>query len=237
MSDEHTLGAKVDYTPAPYPRQLTLTGRHVTLTPLVAEDAGDLQASFDASTDHAIWTYLPYGPFEDAAAYAEWIKVQTAAGDPHFFTIRLNTTGQAVGVASYLRINPAEGSIEVGHINYAPALQSTVAATETMFLMMNWAFGQGYRRYEWKCNALNRKSRAAAQRLGFSFEGVFRQASIAKGRNRDTAWFGIIDKEWPDLKAAYARWLSADNFDDEGRQILRLSELTRPVRVASDPLL
>ncbi|MCE2516490.1 MAG: GNAT family N-acetyltransferase [Alphaproteobacteria bacterium] len=237
MTDDKMFGAKVEYTPARYPKQLRLEGRHVTLAPLVAADAPDLQASFDGSTDHAIWSYLPYGPFEDAAAYAEWIKVNTAAGDPHFFTIRLNSTGQAVGVASYLRINPVEGSIEVGHINYAPSLQSTVAATETMFLMMRWAFEQGYRRYEWKCNALNRKSRAAAQRLGFSFEGVFRQASIAKGRNRDTAWFGIIDKEWPELKAAFERWLSDDNFDAEGNQLLRLSALTAPIRVASDPLL
>ena len=145
------------------------------------------------------------------------------------------TSGDAIGVASYLRINPKEGSIEVGHINFSPRLQQSIGATETMFLMMQWAFENGYRRYEWKCNALNLKSRAAAQRLGFSYEGIFRQATIAKGRNRDTAWFGIIDKEWPDLKQAFQTWLVADNFDSNGQQKQRLSQLTAPVRVKSDP--
>jgi RimJ/RimL family protein N-acetyltransferase len=134
-------------------------------------------------------------------------------------------------------VNPQAGSIEVGHINYAPALQRTRAGTEAMYLMMRWAFEAGYRRYEWKCNALNLGSRRAAQRLGFSYEGVFRQAAVIKGRNRDTAWFAAIDSEWPALREAFEAWLSPSNFDADGQQKERLGDLTRLVRVASDPAL
>ena len=233
------LGEIVDYTPAPYPKQLSLTGQYVDLQPLTRDHAASLQRYFDESEDDAIWDYLPYGPFDTAQDYGDWIEANTAAGDPHFFAVIDKTpgngTGDAIGVASYLRINPKEGSIEVGHINFSPALQSTIGATETMYLMMQWAFENGYRRYEWKCNALNLKSRAAAQRLGFSYEGIFRQATIAKARNRDTAWFGIIDKEWPDLNQAFKTWLDGDNFDDQGQQKARLSSLTASIRVASDP--
>ena len=229
------LGEAVDYTPAPYPKALSLSGRHVDLQPLTRDHAESLQGFFDESEDDAIWDYLPYGPFPSAQNYGDWIDDNTAAGDPHFFVVIDKTSGDAIGVASYLRINPKEGSIEVGHINFSPRLQQSIGATETMFLMMQWAFENGYRRYEWKCNALNLKSRAAAQRLGFSYEGIFRQATIAKGRNRDTAWFGIIDKEWPELKKAFQTWLAADNFDGDGQQKQRLSKLTAPVRVKSDP--
>ena len=232
---EPFLGDVVAYTPAPYPRALSLPGRYVDLVPLTPDHAPSLQRYFDASINDAIWDYLPYGPFLSAQDYGDWIAENTAAGDPHFFAILDKQSGDALGVASYLRINPKEGSIEVGHINFSPALQSTIGATETMYLMMQWAFDQGYRRYEWKCNALNRKSRAAAQRLGFSYEGIFRQATIAKGRNRDTAWFGIIDQEWPALDRAFQTWLAADNFDGNGQQKQRLSDLTAPIRVASDP--
>jgi len=134
-------------------------------------------------------------------------------------------SGHAAGVASYLRINPAHGSIEVGHINYSPLLQNGAAATEAMYLMMRRAFELGYRRYEWKCDALNDKSRAAAQRLGFTYEGTFRQAMIVKGRNRDTAWYSVIDTEWPALKRAFEAWLDPANFDAEGRQKQRLAAL------------
>lgn len=237
MDDDIRLGAKVDYAPAPTPVSEKLDGIYANLSPLTPADADELHQQFLFSPDDAVWDYLPYGPFPSAENYADWIAENTAAGDPYFFTIRLKKTGEAVGVASFLRINPKEGSIEVGHINFAPILQHTIAATEAMYLMMNWAFSNGYRRYEWKCNALNKKSRMAAQRLGFSFEGVFRQATISKGRNRDTAWFGVIDQEWPALKAAYQEWLSADNFDDQGQQIQRLSVLTAPVRVMADPSL
>ena len=144
--------------------------------------------------------------------------------------------GRAEGVASYLRITPAVGSIEVGHICLSPRLQATVAATEAMFLMMDWAFASGYRRYEWKCDALNLPSRRAAERFGFSYEGTFRQATIYKGRNRDTAWFAMVDRDWPGLQRAYRTWLDPANFDAAGRQRQRLSDLTRPCLVSRDPV-
>ena len=157
--------------------------------------------------------------------------------DPYFFAIIKRASNKAVGLASYLRIKPEVGSIEVGHINYSPLLQQTREGTEAMFLLMKWAFESGYRRYEWKCNALNTKSRNAAQRLGLSYEGVFRQMSISKGRNRNTVWFAAIDKEWPALEAAFQAWLNPKNFDENGRQMERLANLTALVRVASDPTL
>ena len=151
--------------------------------------------------------------------------------DPLFFAIISNQTGKAVGVCAYLRIDPANGSIEVGHLNFSPLMQRTPIATEAMWLMMREAFALGYRRYEWKCNALNLPSRSAAQRLGLSFEGVFRQVLVTKGRNRDTAWYAAIDKEWPLLDAAFQAWLSPANFDGEGRQRVSLSKLTEPILV------
>jgi RimJ/RimL family protein N-acetyltransferase len=149
--------------------------------------------------------------------------------DPLFHAIIDAARHQAAGVASYLRVDPRNGVIEVGHINYSPLLQRSRAATEAMYLMMQRVFGLGYRRYEWKCDSLNAVSRAAAQRLGFSFEGVFRQAVVYKGRNRDTAWYAAIDSEWPELERAFLRWLDPANFDKDGRQRARLSELTAPV--------
>jgi len=154
--------------------------------------------------------------------------------DPKFYAIVDYKTQQAVGIASYLRIDPANGSIEVGHINYSPVLQNSIAATEAMFLMMQNVFNLGYRRYEWKCDALNQRSRNAAARLGFQFEGVFRQATIYKGRNRDTAWFSIIDRDWPQLQLVYNTWLSPQNFNDKGEQKRSLSKLTREMLIDSD---
>ena len=235
--DEKRLGKRVDYTPAPYPRGLSLDGQKVKLEPLHRDHAVSLHDAFSTSLDHAIWDYLPYGPFESAGAYGDWIEENTAKGDPHFFAIFDKDQQRFVGVASYLRIAPEAGSIEVGHINFSPLMQGSVAATETMFLMMQWAFEEGYRRYEWKCNDLNIKSRKAAQRLGFSYEGTFRQAALSKGRNRDTAWFAMIDAEWPALRDAFQQWLDPQNFDEDGKQKTRLSALTAPIRVASDPRL
>ena len=149
--------------------------------------------------------------------------------DPLFFAILDLADGKAAGVSSHLRITPAAGSIEVGHIHYSPRLQRSPAATEAMFLMMRWAFEAGYRRYEWKCDALNAASRAAAQRLGLSFEGIFRQATVYKGRNRDTAWYAAIDAEWPALREAFLAWLDPGNFDRDGRQRTRLSDRTHPL--------
>jgi RimJ/RimL family protein N-acetyltransferase len=149
--------------------------------------------------------------------------------DPLFHAIIDGATGKAIGVASFMRIDLKNGAIEVGNINYSPLLQRTRAATEAMYLMMKRAFALGYRRYEWKCDSLNASSRAAAQRLGFSYEGVFRQAVVYKGRNRDTAWYAMIESEWPALDQAFTRWLDPDNFDEQGRQRLRLSDLTAPI--------
>ena len=224
------------WTPPPVPGRDPISGRYARLEPLVPEThAAPLFRAF-AGADW-LWDYMPVGPFADLEAYRAWMHGAAEQGDPLFFTIRTLETDTVAGVAAYLRITPAAGTIEVGHITLSPALQRTRAATEAMVLMMGWAFDAGYRRYEWKCDALNRPSRAAAQRLGFSDEGVFRQALVDKGRNRDTAWFAAIDKEWPALRAAYDRWLAPDNFDAQGRQRQSLSALTAPIRAASDPLL
>jgi RimJ/RimL family protein N-acetyltransferase len=178
-----------------------------------------------------MWTYLPYGPFETIESYQHWLADSAKTNDPLFYAIVEGSSGKAAGLASYLRIAPASGSIEVGHLSYSPSLQRTAAATEAMFLMMKRVFELGYRRYEWKCDALNAKSRAAAQRLGFSFEGVFRQATVYRGRNRDTAWYAAIDREWPALEMAFSQWLNPSNFDQRGAQRAQLAELTSSILV------
>lgn len=219
--------------PAP-PEGATLTGQTVTLERLDADQhAADLFRAF--SGHDALWEYLPYGPFTSASAYHRWVKEAANQTDPLFYVLRNRATGHCGGVASYLRISPNAGSIEVGHICIAPELQKSVQATEAMFLMMQLVFDAGYRRYEWKCNAANLASRRAAQRLGFSYEGIFRQAAVIKGRNRDTAWFSVIDSEWTALREAFGAWLAPSNFDARGRQREHLSDLTRLVRADEDP--
>lgn len=234
MSDER-LGTPVSgWTPPPAPVGEVLEGQYVRLERLDADThAADLYRAY--SGHDALWDYMPYGPFSSAAAYHRWAKETASGADPLFYVLRDKATGHCGGVASYLRITPAAGSIEVGHICLSPEVAKGRVWTEAMFLMMDWAFRNGYRRYEWKCNALNMASRRAAQRLGFSYEGIFRQAAVIKGRNRDTAWFAVIDAEWPALREAYSVWLSPRNFDAAGRQKERLSDLTRLVRVAEDP--
>ena len=185
--------------------------------------------------DDRIWDYMPYGPFSDPEAYRLWADTVAAGSDPFFYAIIDAATGRASGVAAFLRIDPKAGSIEVGHINLAPVLQKSRAATEAIYLFMRWAFEAGYRRLEWKCDALNLPSRRAAERYGLSYEGVFRQATVVKGRNRDTAWFAAIDKEWPALKTAFDTWLAPKNFDGAGRQRQSLASLTRPILVTRDP--
>lgn len=177
-----------------------------------------------------MWTYLSYGPFDDFEQYAAWIHAASESSDPLFFAVVESHSNRAAGVVSFLRIDPPSGSIEVGHLAFSPRLQQTPAATEAMFLMMKRAFELGYRRYEWKCDALNAPSRGAALRLGFSFEGVFRQATVYKQRSRDTAWYSILDREWPLLEPAFMRWLAAENFDADGKQKTRLSDLTAAIR-------
>lgn len=213
------------WTPRPRPDGGTLTGRFCRVEPLDASRHGDDLFEAFSADDGRMWTYMPYGPFADRADYAAWLAQHAPSRDPLFHAIVDATSGEALGVASYLRIDPANGCIEVGHIALSPRLQRTAAATEAMYLMMRQAFELGYRRYEWKCDALNAPSRAAAARLGFSFEGIFRQAVVVKGRNRDTAWFSVIDKEWPTLAAAFEAWLAPDNFDAEGRQKRSLASL------------
>lgn len=235
MSLDKDLGVPVpDWTPPRAPVGVTLEGQYVRLERMEPDaHAADLHRAF--SGHDALWDYMPYGPFSSAASYHRWAKETATGTDPLFYVMRDKATGHCGGVASYLRITPAAGTIEVGHICLSPEIARGRVWTEAMYLMMDWAFAQGYRRYEWKCNALNMASRRAAQRLGFSYEGIFRQAVVIKGRNRDTAWFAMIDSEWPALREAYAAWLHPRNFDAKGRQKERLSDLTRLVRVADDP--
>ena len=225
------IGALVnDWKEPPYPTNEPLVGRYCRLELL--EPAKHAESLFTANrmdTRGANWTYLPYGPFADFAEYCAWMEQMCAGNDPLFYAVIDRATSEAVGVASYLRITPASGSIEVGHLNFSPRLQRTPAATEAMYLLMAHAFKLGYRRYEWKCNALNAPSRVAALRLGLSFEGIFRQATVVKGRNRDTAWYAAIDSEWPALREAFQQWLAPTNFDEQGRQRLSLSALTLPI--------
>lgn len=236
MDHARDIGAEVPgWRPPPRPARQGLGGTHVALEPLDADlHAADLHRAF--SGHDGLWDWMPYGPFASAAGYHRWIREAGMGTDPLFFALRDRATGHCGGVAAWLRIAPEAGTVEVGHICLSPALARSRAATEAMVLMMQAAFALGYRRYEWKCNALNLPSRRAAQRLGFSFEGVHRQAAVVKGRNRDTAWFSILDGEWPALAEAYAAWLSPANFDREGRQRERLSDLTALTRPTRDPL-
>lgn len=212
------------------PPRTVLAGRTCRVEPLEpARHARDLIAACAQETTGGMWTYLPYGPFDTEAAFHQWLAAHATTPDPMAHAIVENASGRVVGTASFMRIIPGSGSIEVGHVVFSPALQRSVVATEAMFLMMRQAFALGYRRYEWKCDALNTPSRRAAQRLGFSFEGIFRQATVYKNRTRDTAWYSVIDSEWPALEACFTRWLAPENFDTDGRQRVSLSELTRPL--------
>lgn len=219
-----------DWRGALPPRREPIAGEHCRLDPLDAERHA--KALFDAhaaDAKGANWTYLPYGPFATVDDYRAWLSAKQASSDEVFYAIVDPKTDRPLGVAAYLRIAPETGSIEVGHLSYSPALQRTVASTEAMYRMMKRVFEDwGYRRYEWKCDALNAPSRAAATRLGFRFEGVFRQLMVLKGRNRDTAWFSIIDEEWPALRAGFEAWLAPSNFDGDGRQRRRLEEFMPP---------
>lgn len=224
------IGAPVaGWTPRPAPARTAMQGRFCRLEALDPErHAAELFAANSADREGRMWTYLPSGPYADFATYLQASRAAAINDERPSFAIVDAASGKAVGVASYLNIKPAPGSIEVGALAYSPALQKRPAATEAMFLMMARVFDEcGYRRYEWKTNSHNAASRAAALRLGFQFEGIFRQADVVKGRNRDTAWFGMTDADWPRLKPAFERWLDPANFDAEGRQRTRLSALTR----------
>lgn len=208
------------WTARPRPPRTAMEGRFCRIEPIdIERHAADLHTANREDKEGRNWTYLAYGPYERLEDYREWMRKTCLGDDPLFHTIIDRKGGRAVGVASYLRIDPGPGVIEVGHINYAPPLQRTAAATEAMFLMMRRVFDElGYRRYEWKCDDLNAPSRAAALRLGFQYEGIFRQATIYKQRNRDTAWYAITDRDWPAIRARYELWLDPANFDAAGRQ-------------------
>ncbi len=214
----------------PRTARVTLTGRYCRIEPLnAAQHAADLYAANALAPNDADWTYLAIGPFADFADYQQWVETVAKGDDPVFHAIIDLRTQKAVGVAAYMRIDPANGVVEIGNLKFSPRMQRTPIATESMYLMMRHAFAIGYRRYEWKCDSHNLPSRAAAQRLGFSYEGIFRQAVVYKGRNRDTAWFSIIDSEWPALEAAFMHWLAPVNFDGAGKQQSSLSKLTGPL--------
>ncbi len=214
----------VDPRPARPPERVALEGGYVTLTPLDASLHSEALWKQTGRTENAgLWVYLPDGPFTERAAFEADVAGKAVSTDRIFFGILDKSTAQAAGYASFLRIEPAHRCMEVGYILYSPALQRTRGATEAMYLMARYAFEElGYRRYEWKCDARNEPSRRAALRLGFSFEGIFRQHRIVKGRNRDTAWYSMLDKEWPGRKAAFEQWLDPSNFDDQGRQKSKL---------------
>jgi RimJ/RimL family protein N-acetyltransferase len=245
---EHDRGASLDplgqpigppvpgWKSRPKPPRSPIEGRLVRIEALSPErHVADLFAAFREDREGRVWTYLPYGPFETLAAYRAFVEAECLGEDPLFHAIVLVGDERPAGVAAYLRVDREFGVVEVGHICYAPVLQRTPAATEAMYLLMRRAFDElGYRRYEWKCDALNARSRAAAERLGFRFEGVFRQATIYKGRNRDTAWFSVIDRDWPAVKVAFDRWLDPANFDGAGRQRRRLAGL-RPSGPTTPP--
>ncbi|MEM9426862.1 MAG: GNAT family protein [Pseudomonadota bacterium] len=211
-----------------------MTGRFATLEPLTQAHTSELWAAHEGAPE--VWHYIPAGPFESEAELEAWVDQVRIQPDPLQFAVRMED-GRVGGTLSLLRINPAAGSIEVGYIVFTPRLQRTREATEAVYLTLAWAFEAGYRRFEWKCDAANRPSRRAAERFGLSYEGVFRQAAVVKGRNRDTAWFAAIDGEWPALRKAFETWLDPDNFDPNGHQRQSLMALTAPILVARDPTL
>jgi RimJ/RimL family protein N-acetyltransferase len=224
-----SIGFEVgNWTPPPFPPHEPINGRHCRLEPLrAARHARDLWEAQAEDRTGERWTYLFSGPFDDFEALEKYLAEAERSRDPQFYAIVVE--GRAVGMAAYLRIDPRHGVIEIGHIYYSPRLAQTRAATEAMYLFMATAFGLGYRRYEWKCDSCNLPSRAAAARLGFTYEGKFRQAIVYKSRNRDTTWFSIIDADWRGgLESAYLQWLDDANFDASGRQKRKLSALTAP---------
>jgi len=211
---------KPQLAPAPRPARIRLEGRYVTLEPLdPAAHTEALWTALEGPQHDDLWTYLADGPYHDRAAFDAALTKKAASEDPLYFAIVDRASGKVAGYASFLRIEPAHRVIEVGSILFTPLLQRTRGATEAMYLMARHIFEDlGYRRYEWKCDSRNLPSRRAAARFGFTFEGVFRQHMIVKDRNRDTAWFSMLDTEWPARKAAFTRWLAPANFDESGRQ-------------------
>jgi RimJ/RimL family protein N-acetyltransferase len=225
---EPTLGKKLDWGAVELPGRQPLRGSHVLVRPVdAATDAGSLYAvSHPPEGDPAIWTYLPDGPYDSPEQLGRMLAWAETSDDPLYFSLVSPADGQPMGMASYMRMKPQFGVIEVGHIWFGVPLQRTTAATEAIYLLASHVFDDlGYRRLEWKCNALNGASRRAAERFGFSFEGVFRNHQVVKGRNRDTAWYAITGEDWPPIRAAFQSWLETGNFDRDGRQRRPLAEL------------
>ena len=220
------VGAPVaEWTARPLPPRTPLRGRYCRLDPVdVERDSRQLYEAYATAPDHRDWTYLPASGFDDHESYRQHLAAQAGAADPMHHTITDLALGRAVGTAALMRIDPDNGVIEVGHITYSPLIQRTRAGTEAMYLLMRRVFDElGYRRYEWKCDSLNAPSRTAALRYGFQFEGIFRKAVVYKGRNRDTAWFSIVDDEWPGIKDGLEAWLAPANFNSGGRQLRPLA--------------
>lgn len=212
------------FRPARRPGPVILAGHYGSVEKLdPLQHGSELWAAFKEAPQ--VWTHLPYGPFDDAHAFEDWLAERAGLDDPYVYAV-VDPQGRAQGLAALMSIRPDMGVIEVGHIAYAPALQRTRLGTETQYLFATYIFDTlRYRRYEWKCDAANTASRRAAERYGFAFEGIFRQHMIVKSRNRDTAWYSVVDAEWPARKAAFERWLAPGNFDAAGRQKKSLREL------------
>lgn len=213
----------IDWQPRPHPQRVELNGRYCSLTPLRPEHAAALFAAYQLAEDTRSWTWLLREPDANVEEYTAWVESVCELSDPIHFTVIDNQTRAPVGTLALMRIDPKNGVIEVGHVHFSPLLSRTPMSTEAQYLLMRYVFETlGYRRFEWKCNSLNEPSRRAALRLGFQYEGRFRQALVVKGHNRDTDWFSIIDTEWKALDRAFQNWLAADNFSADGKQIKSL---------------
>ncbi len=234
----HPLGLPLpDWTPRPVPERIVLQGRSVRLEPLDLDRHEDaLWAAAQAANDiPGFWTYLSYGPFSDRESFHQHLAKNAASSDPLYFAAVDQASGQAVGVATLMRIDAASGVAEVGHIWFGPELRRSTAATEAIYLFANYIFSElGYRRFEWKCNDLNAPSRRAAERFGFHYEGTFRNHLVMRGHSRDTAWYAIIDEDWPLVRDAFIAWLDPSNFDADGQQIRRLEEVRRALTTEPD---
>ncbi|MBB3261436.1 RimJ/RimL family protein N-acetyltransferase [Paraburkholderia bannensis] len=225
---QQPIGAALEgWTPRERPASVTLEGARCRIEPVdVERHAADLFEAYSAAPDGSDWTYLFTGPFSDFASFRAYLEKAAASEDPLHYAIIDRASGKAVGTFALMRIDPANGAIEVGSVTFSPLLKRTALSTEAQYLLMRYAFDQlGYRRYEWKCDSLNAPSRKTALRLGFQFEGIFRQAVVYKGRSRDTAWYAIIDHDWPQVKRAFETWLAPANFDAQGKQRASLASL------------